>query len=121
MANPLAMFEIMADDQAELVAFYTAVFDWQVTFDSGGFAYVRFPPATRHLLGGIGQAQADVPGWEKGTAFYIEVASLEAALEKVTGCGGRTVVPPTDVDAYRFAMFEDPESNLIGIIEPFED
>lgn len=120
-SNPLAMFEILADDPAAQVAFYAAVFGWRVEYDSTGFAYVHFPTATRHLLGGIGAAQPGVPGWEKGVAFYLQVPNLQETLDLVCASGGAVVVEPTSVDAYRFAMFTDPEANLIGIIEPFED
>ena len=120
-ANPLAMFEILADDQAAQIAFYGCVFGWEVEYDAAGFAYVHFPTATRALLGGIGAAQPGTPGWEKGVAFYLEVAHLETTLAAVEANGGAQVVPPTAVDGYRFAMFSDPESNLIGLIEPFED
>jgi len=115
------MFEILADDQAALIGFYASVFGWEVAYDQSGYAYVHFPPATRHLLGGIGTAQPGVPGWEKGAAFYLEVPDLGSALDQVVAHGGAVVVEPTAVDTYRFAMFTDPESNLIGIIEPFED
>jgi predicted enzyme related to lactoylglutathione lyase len=119
--NPLAMFEIMADDQPTLTAFYGSVFGWSFDYDSAGYAYVHFPVATRHLLGGIGVAQPGVPGWERGTAFYLQVPDLRATLDLVVKHGGAVVVEPTSVDAYRFAMFTDIESNLIGIIEPFQD
>lgn len=119
--NPLAMFEILADDQEVLLGFYAGVFGWTYEKDNSGYAYVRFPMATRHLRGGIGTAQQGTPGWEKGTAFYLEVEDLQATLDTVVKLGGEVVVSPTSVDAYRFAMFNDPELNLIGIIEPFED
>ena len=40
------MFEILALDQAKVIAFYTAVFGWEVERDAAGYAYIRFPPAT---------------------------------------------------------------------------
>jgi uncharacterized protein len=118
MGNPLAMFEIMGIDQEKLVNFYSGVFDWQVEYSSG-FAYIHFPPASYHLLGGIGQAKPGVPGWGKGVTFYIQVDDLKATLDKVTSNGGAVVVEPVEADGYHFAMFEDPECNLIGIIAPF--
>lgn len=119
--NPLAMFEILADDRAALIGFYASVFGWTVDYDNAGYGYIHFPVATRHLLGGIGAAQPGVPGWEKGTAFYLEVPDLQATLDLVVEHGGAIVINPTSVDQYRFAMFTDIEGNLVGIIEPFED
>jgi len=44
---------------------------------------------------------------------------LEATLEKVKASGGAIVVAPMAVKAegFRFAMFEDPECNVVGLIE----
>jgi predicted enzyme related to lactoylglutathione lyase len=119
--NPLAMFEILAEDQPAVTSFYASVFGWSFDYDGAGYGYVHFPVAPRHLLGGIGAAQQGVPGWEKGTAFYLEVPDLQTTLDLVVQHGGAVVVEPTSVDAYRFAMFTDIEQNLIGIIEPFRD
>ena len=44
---------------------------------------------------------------------------LDATLKAVDANGGATVIGPTVIDDYHFAMFEDPECNLIGIIRPF--
>lgn len=120
--HPLAMFEIMAEDQEKQIAFYNAVFGWHTEKDNAGFAYIHFPaspPASYPILGGIGKAQPGVPGYEKGTAFYIRVESVSATLERVKDFGGQVAVPSTPVDSYTFGMFYDPESNLIGLIEPF--
>lgn len=116
------MFEIMAEDQERQIAFYNAVFGWQAEKDSAGFAYIHFPtspPASYPILGGIGKAQPGVPGYEKGTAFYIRVESVSVILGRVTELGGQIAVPSTPVDGYTFGMFYDPENNLIGLIESF--
>lgn len=119
MSHPAVMFEIMANDQQKLIDFYTNVFGWKIDLKNG-FAYIHFPPAIYHLLGGIGQAQPGQVGWEKGVTFYIQVEDLDHTLKQVDRCGGKTAVTPTPVDGYHFAMFYDPEQNLIGLIEPFD-
>jgi predicted enzyme related to lactoylglutathione lyase len=117
--HPAVMFEIMADQPSTLVAFYHAVFGWHVEAQ-GGFNYIKFPSAPRALLGGIGQAQKDVVGWKKGLTFYLEVPHIDQALvERIQAHGGKVLVQRTPVDGYVFAMFEDPEQNLLGLIEPF--
>lgn len=113
------MFEIMADEPAALRRFYSEVFGWHIDLE-GGFGYVRFPVARRPSLGGIGQAQKGVVGYEKGVAFYLEVDAIdEALLARITAGGGSVAVPRTPVDGYVFAMFYDREKNLIGLIERF--
>lgn len=112
------MFEIMANDQQQLLQFYQAVFGWQ-SEPNGGFDYIKFPVASRALLGGIGQAQAGVVGWGKGITFYLQVADIDYALAKIHEHGGSMAVPKTVADGYTFAMFYDPEQNLVGLIQPF--
>ena len=120
--NRLAMFEIMATDQDKLIDFYHHLFGWTVQRGSQGFAYIHFPPPPAGgypVMGGIGQAQPGVPGMERGTAFYIEVDSVQDTLDRAVGLGGTQVMPSSQVDGYTFGMFNDPEGNLIGIMEPF--
>lgn len=121
-ANPLAMFEIMACQQESLISFYSELFGWKVQRNSEGFAYIHFPPPPPGgyvVLGGIGQAQKGVPGYEKGTAFYIQVASVVGTLLAAVRLGGTIVIESTVSDGYTFGMFKDIEGNLIGLIEAF--
>lgn len=117
--HPSVMFEIIARDQEKAKAFYTAVFGWTYEIGTGGFAYIHFPRHSTPLLGGIGQVQKDVPGFEPGHNFYLLVDSLEATIQKAVEAGGAKFVDPVSVDGYRFAMIRDPEGNPIGLIEPF--
>ncbi|CAN5820371.1 VOC family protein [soil metagenome] len=121
-ANPLAMFEIMACQQETLISFYSELFGWKVQRNSEGFAYIHFPPPPPGgypVLGGIGQAKTGVPGYEKGTAFYIQVTSVAETLQTVVRMGGVIVIESTVSDGYTFGMFTDIEGNLIGLIEAF--
>ena len=117
--HPAVMFEIIGRDQGVLKTFYSKVFGWKFRGGSGGFAYVDFLLHDLPLLGGIGQADPSVPGFEPGHSFYLLVEDLQAAVERALAGGGRCHVPPTGVDGYRFAMILDPEGNAIGLVEPF--
>jgi hypothetical protein len=117
--HPAVMFEIITKDQARAKAFYAAVFGWTYDIGTGDFAYVRFPAHAQPLLGGIGHARKDVPGFEPGHNFYLQVERLEDTIETAVAAGGSRFVPPVSIDGYRFAMIRDPEGNPIGLIEPF--
>lgn len=117
--HPSVMFEIIARDQEKLKHFYQRVFGWQYDVGTGGFAYVTFPERRAALLGGIGQANSQQPGFEPGHNFYVLVDDLAATLQAVEDAGGTRSMPPTSVDGYEFAMFKDPEGNPVGIIKPF--
>ena len=50
--------------------------------------------------------------------FYVEVPDLEAALSKIEGLGGSTVMGPTDVpQGPSIALFADPEGHLVGLVK----
>jgi len=113
------MFELMANDQEAMLEFYGTVFGWEYQRGEQGFAYVHFPAGTPPLLGGIGQANPDIPGLEPGHSFYLLVESLASAIEAAVAAGGTRHMPPARADGYRFAMIRDPEGNPIGLVEPF--
>lgn len=119
-AHPAVMFELIARDQPALKDFYQRVFGWDYRTGTGGFAYIPFPLRATALLGGIGQAQDGVPGFEPGHNFYLQVDALDAAVDAALAAGATPLMPPTDVDGYRFAMVRDPEGNPLGLIERFQ-
>jgi predicted enzyme related to lactoylglutathione lyase/quinol monooxygenase YgiN len=119
--HPAVMFEVIANNQAAAQSFYSQVFGWTYQTGTDGFAYVHFPDVTRPLLGGIGQADSSVPGFEPGHSFYILVDNVEAAIARALEAGGAEYMAPASVDGYRFAMIRDPEGNPVGLIEPFSE
>ena len=49
----------------------------------------------------------------------IEVADLDAAMERLESFGGQVVMPPQQVVGFgRTAYFKDTEGNLMGLWEP---
>ncbi len=64
--------------------------------------------------GGIGAAQDGGPGQ---VTFYVEVDDPAAYLQKAERLGGRTIVPPTEVEqaGLEFAFFADPEGHVVGL------
>ncbi|MGG1948745.1 antibiotic biosynthesis monooxygenase [Trinickia sp. NRRL B-1857] len=119
--HPSVMFEVIARDQAKLKQFFSDVFEWDYEIGKeSGFAYIPFPEQCTALLGGIGQANPQMAGFEAGTNFYLRVADLEAAIKRAVKYGGQQFVDPVSADGYKFAMVKDPEGNAIGLIEPFE-
>ena len=118
--HPCVMFEVIAQDQARAQAFYSEVFGWSYQTGTGGFAYVHLPSKIQSLLGGIGQANSSVPGFEPGHNFYILVEDMDAAIARAEAAGGKLHMEVANVDGYTFAMVEDPEGNPIGLIKPFD-
>ena len=115
-SSPAVMFEFIARDQQRLCDFYQRVFGWQYRVE-GGFAYIDFAPQLITPLGGIGQAKPDDPGWQPGRNFYLATDDVPASLAKVVEAGGAVAMPVTETDGYTFAMFTDPEGNLVGLLQ----
>ena len=52
------------------------------------------------------------------TLIYVQVPDLQKALNAAEKLGGKTIVPPTStVGSRRIAQFEDPEGNIIGLVQ----
>lgn len=63
--------------------------------------------------GGIVSAPPDAPAW---VTFYVAVCVLDAALARAGELGGRTAMVPTEIGpGMAFAMFADPDGNVIGL------
>lgn len=114
MSHPVVFFEIAGKDGKRLQAFYTSVFGWAIdTQRVPGYGYIHtgVPGA---IEGGI-REETDVP---PDKVLYIGVPDLQAALDKVIAAGGATLLPPIEVpDGVTFALFKDPEGNVMGLIK----
>jgi predicted enzyme related to lactoylglutathione lyase len=66
--------------------------------------------------GGIFETTEDMPARSYVT-FYIQVDDLQVALDKLSGMGGATVVPPMEIapGMGSIAMFTDLAHNTIGL------
>ena len=117
MGNPVTFFEVVGTDPEALRRFYGDAFGWQMRpFPPiAGYAVVG-PGSEGGATGGIGPAyDDDGPGH---ATFYVEVANLYEALQKVEDLGGRTVMEPTDLQGLSIALFADPEGHLVGLFKP---
>jgi predicted enzyme related to lactoylglutathione lyase len=57
------------------------------------------------------------PGMPPYLTVYVQVENLDAALERAAGLGARRVVEPTPIEGVgSFALFQDPEGNVVGLL-----
>ena len=111
MPNPVTHFEIVGADAKKLHAFYGGLFGWAIdTSFPMDYGMVQ-PQEGRGTGGGIGAAMDGKPR----VTFYVEVDDPQAYLDKVLAMGGSVVVPVTSMAEVTFAMFADPEGNVIGL------
>jgi predicted enzyme related to lactoylglutathione lyase len=111
MANPVVRFEVGAADDQPLVRFYGELFGWDLQAVADGYTLVD-TRAGAGINGGIGRSQTGEP-W---TTFYVEVDDLQASLDRAEALGGRTVMPVTELPGMAFAMFDDPDGLLVGLL-----
>ena len=112
MANPVVYFEVGAAENQPLVEFYGQLFGWGMRSVAPGYTLID----TRGgggVNGGVGRSGTREP-W---ATFYVEVDDLRATLDRVGSMGGRTVVEPMEIPGMgSFAMFDDPDGVLVGLV-----
>ena len=123
MSGRVVHFEIPFEDGDRARRFYKEAFDWQVqempemdyTIVMSGPSGDAGPTEPGYINGGmLSRAQAAAPG----PVLVVDVDSIEAALDRIAGLGGSTVVGKTPVGTMGYAAyFTDPEGNVVGLWE----
>lgn len=113
MGYPVAWFDLGAADMQPLKDFYGELFGWSL--EPAAETYTRIDTRSGSgMSGGIGRSGTGDP-W---IAFYVVVEDLQSMLDRAETMGAKTVVPVTKLPAVTFAMFNDPDGLLIGLMEP---
>ena len=112
MAHPVTHFEVNARDAKAQQKFYGDVFGWKIdTNNPQNYGIAMAQDGKRGINGGIGASQ-DGRSW---VTFYVESSDLAGSLAKVERAGGRTIMPPQSAGPVSFALFADPEGNVVGL------
>lgn len=124
MSGRVVHFEIPFDDGERARGFYREAFGWNLmefpgmdyTIVTTGPTAEQGPPSEPGFINGGMLQRGMNPA--SGPVVVVEVDDIDAALEKIGGLGGRTVVGKTTVGDMGFsAYFTDPEGNVIGLWE----
>jgi predicted enzyme related to lactoylglutathione lyase len=107
--------ELHTPDLAAATAFYGDLFGW--TFDAidtgGGPAYQVIRNGERANGGAMDAQPGEPPNWLP----YFAVASLDEAIEGVTGAGGELRAGPIPFPAGRIAVVADPQDAPFALWE----
>jgi uncharacterized protein len=123
MSGRVVHFEIPFDDGDRARGFYKEAFGWQaMEMPEMGYTIVMSGPSndsgpteSGFINGGMLSREQ---GATSGPVVVLDVASIEATLEKIGGLGGSTVVGKTPVGDMGFAAyFTDSEGNVMGLWE----
>lgn len=112
MGNPVVHFELAAQDNELLAAFYGELFGWRLRgVASGGYTMID-TCAGHGINGGIARS----PIGEPWSTFYVEVEDPCKTLDKASSLGGTTAFPVTDIGGATVAMFKDPDGLPVGLV-----
>ncbi len=114
MGQPVAMFEVVSDDPARAVRFYSELFGWNAGPSVDGYTLLDTDAGDGAIGGGIGPSYAD---GDTGVKIYVKVDDLDAAIRRAEQLGGAAVVPPTELpEGYgTFAVVTDLDGNAVGL------
>ena len=116
--------ELATTDPAAAVAFYRAVFAWDVIEHDMGpdGVYTIFTIRGRDVAAAAGQQPQErqmgvPPHWN----LYVSVSDADAATQKAAGLGATVVVPPFDVMNHgRMSVIQDPSGAMVSLWQPKE-
>ena len=111
MPNPVVHFEVAGSDGAKLQQFYGDLFGWKINSDNA-MSYGIVDNGGEGINGGI----AESPNGPHLT-WYVQVDDIDAYLEKAESQGATTVRPRTEMEMVTFALFSDPDGNVVGLVE----
>jgi hypothetical protein len=112
VAYPVTHFEINAQDAPATQQFYKDLFGWGIdTNNPQNYGVIDTKAKGTGINGGIGASQ-EGRSW---VTFYVECDDPAATLAKAERLGGRRVMEPMDAGNVTYALFADPEGNVIGL------
>lgn len=113
MSHPVIHFEISGKDGKKLQEFYAKLFDWKVNAENP-MSYGLVEAETPGIGGGI---CSSMDGSPSSVTIYVQTNDLAASLKKAESLGGKTVVQPTTIPGMvSFALFADPDGNVVGLV-----
>lgn len=103
--------ELQAPDAEKAQQFYTALFGWTAKVSPGYVEFHRGDTA-------VGGMRPTEPGPPPHWLIYFAVDDTDATVQKSESAGGKTVVPPMDIEHVgRFAVMQDPQGASFAVIK----
>ena len=113
LAHPIVHWEIQSRNPGQLHSFYANAFGWKINADNPMNYGMVASGGSEGIDGGIGGTQ----GPASKVLVYAAVPDINIVLGRIQEHGGRTVMPREDIGPVIMALYEDPEGNLMGLIE----
>lgn len=115
MGDPVVRFEIGCKDRPATKIFYETCFGWSI--EAGEMSGEAATGADTGINGALTALGHDPHQY---VMVYLQTADIEAAAATVADNGGKVTIGPLDIPGGkgRFAWFQDPEGNTLGLFEP---
>ena len=115
--NRIVHFEIPANEPKALTRFYGDLFGWK--FQQAPIPGVEYWLCETGSEGpGINGAVMQRQNADQPWMSYVDVASIDQAIEKATGLGATVALPKTPVPGVgAVAAIIDPQGNICGLWE----
>jgi len=127
MMDPINHFEIPTDDMDRAKKFYHSVFGWKIKTDENmDYTMVwttdKVDEKGRTAAPGVIGGGLVPRGNAKNPVLVMTVKDIQASAEKVTEHGGKVLGEIQAVgDFGKYALFEDPEGNVLGIFQMLKE
>lgn len=115
----MAWCELVTTDPGRVAAFFQVVLGVEVVQapGAGDTTYTMLEIDGEPMVGVLQMTPkmgAMPPSW----MTYFQVATVEAALERVQSLGGQALGPPMEAPGVRFGVARDPQGAVFGVMEP---
>jgi predicted enzyme related to lactoylglutathione lyase len=112
--HEIVHWEIQAQNPARLHDFYGEALGWDIDANNSMRYGMVASGGPTGINGGIGGSPS--PG--SRVLVYAQVASIPDILARIESLGGKTIMQRTDIGAVVMGLYEDPEGNIMGLLEP---
>lgn len=106
--------DLATRDPQKAIAFYREMFGWSFDEVGPGYWSISRDPL---LIGGMRTMDQDPPQTPPNWMPYFVVEDIEQATGRIGDLGGNIIVPPREVPAGRFAVFNDPAGAFSALFE----
>ncbi len=106
--------DVTSTDIEKSRKFYSDMFGWEIPPGPEEFGGYSMASVNGRMVAGVSPSMD--PSMPPLWSTYVDVASVDDTLDKVTANGGNVIVPAMDVgEAGRMAVFTDPDGAAIGL------
>jgi predicted enzyme related to lactoylglutathione lyase len=119
MTHHICHIEIPTSDIEGAKKFYSELFGWKMNLIPA-MNYMAFETG-REPGGGFLKVDKVVSGGEQSVLIHVFTEDIQVTLARATELGGIVVKEKVEIpDIGWYALFADPEGNVIGLFEPRE-